>query len=211
MPSRHHLKHKMMTKNRINSREKIIKPLKWQKWDKSIEHYAIQTLSVEKSGAVPYRDLVTILRLASTHFITKLAMLQSHKSWSPLPLYYKVMCPLDASVRIVTKSLYRTAPSFSILNDCSLLNHSSLHIGRNSFPSYEDVKILDMLFTFQNTPRITLGNEQCIKLLLVVCNTKKRETSLYLWIQMTHREGRSMRALLNGLFVGDIAKQLLEK
>jgi hypothetical protein len=31
-----------------------------------------------------------------------------------------------------------------------------------------------MLFTSQNTHHITLGNEQCLKLLLGVCNTKKR-------------------------------------
>jgi hypothetical protein len=31
-----------------------------------------------------------------------------------------------------------------------------------------------MLFTSRNTPHITLGSEQCLKLLLVVCNTKKK-------------------------------------
>jgi hypothetical protein len=31
-----------------------------------------------------------------------------------------------------------------------------------------------MLSTSQNTPHITLGNEQCLKLLLGVCNAKKR-------------------------------------
>ncbi len=31
-----------------------------------------------------------------------------------------------------------------------------------------------MLFTSHNTPNITLGSEQCLKLLLVVYNTKKR-------------------------------------
>jgi hypothetical protein len=31
-----------------------------------------------------------------------------------------------------------------------------------------------MLFTSQNTPHITLGNEQCLKLLLGVCNTEER-------------------------------------
>jgi hypothetical protein len=38
-----------------------------------------------------------------------------------------------------------------------------------------------MLFTSQDTPHITLSNEQCLKLLLGVCNTKKRAISLYLW------------------------------
>jgi hypothetical protein len=52
-----------------------------------------------------------------------------------------------------------------------LLNNSSLHIWRNSFPPCEDLKISDMLFTSQNTTQITLGNEQCLK--LWVRNTKK--------------------------------------
>jgi hypothetical protein len=42
-------------------------------------------LSIEKGGAVPYRDLVTILRLASMQYITKLAMLQSQKPRFSLP------------------------------------------------------------------------------------------------------------------------------
>jgi hypothetical protein len=37
-----------------------------------------------------------------------------------------------------------------------------------------------MLFTSHNTPHIPLGNEQCLKLLLGVCNTKKWVT-LSLW------------------------------
>jgi hypothetical protein len=35
-----------------------------------------------------------------------------------------------------------------------------------------------MLFTFHNTPRITLGNELYLKLLLGVCNTKKKGISV---------------------------------
>jgi hypothetical protein len=45
------------------------------------------SLSIEKGGAVPYRDLVTILRLASMKYITKLAILQSQK---PRPLHPKL-------------------------------------------------------------------------------------------------------------------------
>ncbi len=45
---------------------------------------------------------------------------------------------------------------------------------KKSFRPYEAIKIHDMLFTPHNTPHITLGNEQCLKLLLGVCNTKKR-------------------------------------
>jgi hypothetical protein len=35
---------------------------------------------------------------------------------------------------------------------------------KNSFPPFEDLKIPDMLFTSHNTPYVTLGNEQCLKL-----------------------------------------------
>ncbi len=42
-------------------------------------------LNIEKGGAVPYRDLVTILRLASMQYITKLATTQSQNPWSTLP------------------------------------------------------------------------------------------------------------------------------
>jgi hypothetical protein len=41
-------------------------------------------------------------------------------------------------------------------------------------PSYEDLQILGILFTSYITPHTTLGNEQCLKLLLVVCNTEGR-------------------------------------
>ncbi len=57
-------------------------------------------------------------------------------------------------------------------------------IWRNSFPLYEDLKIPGKLFTSQNTPHITHGNEQCLKLLLGVCNTKKRgDLSLSLFVK----------------------------
>ncbi len=36
-----------------------------------------------------------------------------------------------------------------------------------------------MLFTCHNTTHINLGNEQCLKLLLGVCNTKKKGRSLF--------------------------------
>jgi hypothetical protein len=42
------------------------------------------------------------------------------------------------------------------------------------------IKIPDMLFTSHNTPHMTLGNEQCLKLLLGVCNTKKSGDRFYL-------------------------------
>jgi hypothetical protein len=42
------------------------------------------------------------------------------------------------------------------------------------FRPYEDKKIHDMLSTSHNTPHILLGHEQCLKLLLGVCSTKKR-------------------------------------
>ncbi len=43
-------------------------------------------------------------------------------------------------------------------------------------------KIYDMLFTFHNTTHITLGNEQCLKLLLGVFNIKKRG-DLFLFLE----------------------------
>jgi hypothetical protein len=67
-------------------------------------------LSIEKSGAVPYRDLVTILRLSSMQYITKLAMLQSQKPWTLVPATpnYKIRYPLDANVRGQLKFLLYT-------------------------------------------------------------------------------------------------------
>jgi hypothetical protein len=44
----------------------------------------------------------------------------------------------------------------------------------NSFPPYEGLQILGMLFTSHITPHTTLGNELCLKLLHGVCNTKYR-------------------------------------
>jgi hypothetical protein len=45
----------------------------------------------------------------------------------------------------------------------------------------------NLLFTSHNTPHITLGNEQCLKLLLGVCNTKKEGRSL--WSKLTYEAG----------------------
>jgi hypothetical protein len=48
-------------------------------------------------------------------------------------------------------------------------------------PPNENVQILGMLFTSHITPRTTLGNEQCLKLLLGVCNTEEQcDLSIYL-------------------------------
>ncbi len=67
----------------------------------SLGQYGILTLNlnssftplrIEKGGAVPYRDLVTILRPALMQYhITKLAMLQSQKPPVSPPPNYKVM------------------------------------------------------------------------------------------------------------------------
>ncbi len=62
-------------------------------------------LSIEKDGAVLYSDFVTILRLASLQYITKLAMSQSQKPRYPLPLNYKVMY-LDVCSIVRTKYLH---------------------------------------------------------------------------------------------------------
>jgi hypothetical protein len=55
-----------------------------------------------------------------------------------------------------------------------------------SFPPYEDLKIPDMLFTSQKTPHITLGNEQCLKLLMEFATLKVGAISLYLWREVSH-------------------------
>ncbi len=74
----------------------------------------------------------------------------------------------------------------STVQDCSTLFYTQwfalvqVYIWRNSFSPYEDLKILDVLFTSHSTPHITLGNEQCLKLLLGVCSPKKRGDLLYL-------------------------------
>ncbi len=46
-------------------------------------------------------DFVTILRMVSMQYISKLAMSQSQKPQSPLPQKYKVMYPVDARVQTV--------------------------------------------------------------------------------------------------------------
>jgi hypothetical protein len=55
---------------------------------------------------------------------------------------------------------------------------------KNGFPLYEDLKIHGMLFTSHNIPYITLLNEQCLKLLLGVCNTKKEGRSFYISVSV---------------------------
>ncbi len=81
---------------------------------------------------------------------------------------------------------------------CLLFTHSSLHTWRNSFPPYEDLKIPEMLFTSHNTPHITLGNEQCLKLLPWEFTTLKRGAiSHYLWLRnTTYFPGKQERWLL---------------
>ncbi len=93
---------------------------------------------------------------------------------------------LNLLLRKQKNVLITTFPSTHI---CLLLNYSSLHIWRNNFPPYEDLQISYMLFTSHNTPHITLGNEQCLKQLLAVCNTKKTgDLSITLQLLMTFFE-----------------------
>ncbi len=63
---------------------------------------------------------------------------------------------------------------------CLRLNRSSLHLWRNSFSAYEDTKF----HTCFSLPK-TLGNEQCLKLLLGVCNTKKEGRTLFISVEDT--------------------------
>ncbi len=92
-------------------------------------------------------------------------LLQNHKSRSPLP----------NGVRIVKILLFK-----KWCREVSV---------RNSFPPYEDLKIPDMHFASQNTPHVTLGNDQYLKVLQGVCNTKKRG-DLSLSLLETYWDGR---------------------
>jgi hypothetical protein len=58
-------------------------------------------LSIEKGGAVLYRDFVTILRGALMQYIANLAKSQSQKPRSPLPQNINVMYSVDARMRTV--------------------------------------------------------------------------------------------------------------
>jgi hypothetical protein len=55
-----------------------------------------------------------------------------------------------------------------------------MKIFENTFPQYEDLQILGILFTSYITPYTTLGNEKNLKLLPGVCNTEERVRSPYI-------------------------------
>jgi hypothetical protein len=62
----------------------------------------MNTIEIEKGGAVPYRDIVTILRLASMQYITRQASdCYKARNPGPPPPKYKVIYTVDASVRSV--------------------------------------------------------------------------------------------------------------
>ncbi len=53
--------------------------------------------------------------------------------------------------------------------------YMEMKIFENTLPPYEIyLQILGMLFTSHITTHTTLGNEQCLKLLLGVCNTEDK-------------------------------------
>jgi hypothetical protein len=105
----------------------------------------MNTIEIEKGGAVPYRDIVTILRLASMQYITRQAS-DCYKARNPGPPPPKqiVMYPLDAMpVRQLKfhkkvlrgrqnlqpyKVLVNKINTFLSAHICLLLNHSSLLI-----------------------------------------------------------------------------------
>jgi hypothetical protein len=78
-------------------------------------------------------------------------------------IVFRGLCQNLQSYKLLWTYKYCTFPSTHI---CLLLSQSSLHIWRKSFPPFEDLKIPYILFT--------PGNEKCLKLLLGICNTKKR-------------------------------------
>jgi hypothetical protein len=56
-----------------------------------------------------------------------------------------------------------------------------MKIFEDTFPPYDDLQILGILFTSYITPQTTLGNELSLKLLLGVCNTEERcDLSIFL-------------------------------
>jgi hypothetical protein len=57
--------------------------IRYSKQDTRLVVSMYSALSIEKGGAVPYRDLFTILRLALMQYITKLAMLQIRSPGPP--------------------------------------------------------------------------------------------------------------------------------
>jgi hypothetical protein len=89
-----------------------------------------------------------------------------------------------------------------------LLNHLSLHKQRNSFPPYEDLKIPDMLFTSHNTPHITLGNGQCLKLLLGVHKTRQLTTKQQFSLATKLRPEKSCIKIMTILLGRPIKKQV---
>jgi hypothetical protein len=61
-----------------------------------------------------------------------------------------------------------------------------MKIIEKTFPPFEDLQILGMLFTSHIIPHTTLGNEKCLKLLIGVCYTKERD---YLSISTVYISG----------------------
>jgi hypothetical protein len=49
-----------------------------------------------------------------------------------------------------------------------------MKIFENTFPPYGGLQILGMFFISLSTLHTTFGKEQCLKLLLGVCNTKEK-------------------------------------
>ncbi len=129
----------------------------------------VQLLSIEKGGAVPYTDLVTILRLSSMQYLqTKLAMLQSEKPGSHLTPNDKIMCPQEASVRTAKISLFIriyspirslwTNKYYSIYTYLFALKPFKFTYMKKQFSSIWRLENSYLLVTSQNSPYITHGN-----------------------------------------------------
>ena len=176
----------------------VIRPINWSY---STEHPCLSNcitlyvsltpwpIEYRNGGVVPYRDSVTILRLASMQYITKLAMLQSRKPRSSPP-NYKIIYPKDALVRTVKVSYVHkivlrglcqnyspirplwTNKYISIYSYLFALKPFKLTYMKKKLSSIWRLKNSWHAFHFPNhPPHIILGNEQCLKLLLGVCNT----------------------------------------
>ncbi len=115
-------------------------------------------------------------------YITKLATSQSQKPRDPLPQLYQQRHPCGLLKFLLGQNaqpckipvniyLYLHLPIFVSPKAIQVYIYMEMKIFENTFPPYED---LQTLFTFHVTPHTTLGNVQCLKLLLGVCNTKER-------------------------------------
>ncbi len=104
-------------------------------------------------GAVPYRDLVTILRLASMQYITKLATTQSQKPLHapPPPPKYKVMYTVDTTRQLAVNENFSWTQN-SV--DRPLARDSYMFALKPIKFTYMEMKIFERSFLHMKTYKI---------------------------------------------------------